>query len=565
MAGDAFDGSVQNDDLAGQFDDNVMDMDIEGALADAHIPELRSPTVSVDDGPPHDSQPPEVKEEPIPPLTGETAPASSENEGSAMLANAPTASKQPEPIEVEQGPGETSENQGAVEQKEEEPETNIVDYADQTHTVVIPSYAAWFSMTKISEIERESLPEYFNSRNKSKTPQVFVKYRNFMINAYRLNPLEYLSVTACRRNLVGDACAIMRLHQFLEKWGLINYQVAIEARPTTVSPPFTGHWQVKQDTPRGMFPFQIYKGTEDPNLMPKANGDENMFDQNISGGVRSGVSSSEAAALPKVGDGMIKKELEDDWTKEDILRLLEAVQKHPNDWDAIAAEVGRDKSAVALKFVQQNTEDRFCEELGPLKYNTTHIPFSQAENPVTSVLAFLSGLADPELVKAATDAIKKVQADRNPDIKQEADPVATSLALTAGRANVFANYTERQMFAQYTKIVEGQLELLKLKLSKLEMMEAALDTERREIDRERELLFLDRLTHRRSLERVDTLLQKAMDAAEAGNSEESARLIAEARGSSASRPVFAYSPAPDSDEVEPYSISNKATFKTWSA
>ncbi len=31
--------------------------------------------------------------------------------------------------------------------------------------------------------------------------------------------------TACRRNLAGDVCAIMRVHAFLEQWGLINYQV----------------------------------------------------------------------------------------------------------------------------------------------------------------------------------------------------------------------------------------------------------------------------------------------------------------------------------------------------
>jgi SWI/SNF related-matrix-associated actin-dependent regulator of chromatin subfamily C len=46
-----------------------------------------------------------------------------------------------------------------------------------------------------------------------------------MINTYRLNPIEYLTVTACRRNLAGDVCAIMRVHSFLEQWGLINYQV----------------------------------------------------------------------------------------------------------------------------------------------------------------------------------------------------------------------------------------------------------------------------------------------------------------------------------------------------
>lgn len=46
-----------------------------------------------------------------------------------------------------------------------------------------------------------------------------------MIDTYRLNPTEYLTSTACRRNLAGDVCAIMRVHGFLEQWGLINYQV----------------------------------------------------------------------------------------------------------------------------------------------------------------------------------------------------------------------------------------------------------------------------------------------------------------------------------------------------
>lgn len=41
----------------------------------------------------------------------------------------------------------------------------------------------------------------------------------------RLNPTEYLTSTACRRNLAGDVCAVMRVHAFLEQWGLINYQV----------------------------------------------------------------------------------------------------------------------------------------------------------------------------------------------------------------------------------------------------------------------------------------------------------------------------------------------------
>jgi SWI/SNF related-matrix-associated actin-dependent regulator of chromatin subfamily C len=46
-----------------------------------------------------------------------------------------------------------------------------------------------------------------------------------MIDTYRLNPTQYLTATACRRSLAGDVCAIIRVHAFLEQWGLINFQV----------------------------------------------------------------------------------------------------------------------------------------------------------------------------------------------------------------------------------------------------------------------------------------------------------------------------------------------------
>jgi len=97
----------------------------------------------------------------------------------------------------------------------------------QTHAIILPSYSTWFDMHTVHPIEKKALAEFFNGRNRSKTPAVYKDYRDFMINTYRLNPIEYLTVTACRRNLAGDVCAIMRVHSFLEQWGLINYQVRL--------------------------------------------------------------------------------------------------------------------------------------------------------------------------------------------------------------------------------------------------------------------------------------------------------------------------------------------------
>nr|CAD7206360.1 unnamed protein product [Timema douglasi] len=123
-----------------------------------------------------------------------------------------------------QGPKDTQENstQSGGGSKEEGPEDNVTE---QTHHIIIPSYSAWFDYNSIHMVEKRALPEFFNGKNKSKTPEIYLAYRNFMIDTYRLNPTEYITSTACRRNLAGDVCAIMRVHAFLEQWGLVNYQV----------------------------------------------------------------------------------------------------------------------------------------------------------------------------------------------------------------------------------------------------------------------------------------------------------------------------------------------------
>lgn len=83
-------------------------------------------------------------------------------------------------------------------------------------------------------------------------------------------PQEYLTFTACRRNLTGDVCAILRVHAFLEQWGLINYQVTAPLAPSTgggateaarlavaasLGPPSTAHFHVLADSASGLHPI----------------------------------------------------------------------------------------------------------------------------------------------------------------------------------------------------------------------------------------------------------------------------------------------------------------------
>ncbi|VDM31832.1 unnamed protein product [Hydatigera taeniaeformis] len=143
---------------------------------------------------------------------------------------------------------------------------------EQAHCIVVPSYSAWFDYNAIHAIERRSLPEFFNGKNKSKTPETYLAYRNFMVDTYRLNPQEYLTFTACRRNLTGDVCSVLRVHAFLEQWGLINYQVAAPLLPSggtaqmpseaarlavaaSLGPPSTAHFNVLTDSASGLQPL----------------------------------------------------------------------------------------------------------------------------------------------------------------------------------------------------------------------------------------------------------------------------------------------------------------------
>ena len=59
---------------------------------------------------------------------------------------------------------------------------------------------------------------------------------------------------------------ISRVHAFLEQWGLINYQVDMEMRPTFMGPPPTSHFHVLSDTPSGLQPFNPVKSTQVSNV-----------------------------------------------------------------------------------------------------------------------------------------------------------------------------------------------------------------------------------------------------------------------------------------------------------
>lgn len=347
----------------------------------------------------------------------------------------------------------------------------------QTQPIVIPSYAAWFDLTKIHPLEKKSLPEFFNGRNRSKVPSIYKDYRDFMVNSYRLNPSEYLTLTACRRNLAGDVCAIMRVHAFLEQWGIINYQVDLDTRPAPVGPPFTGHFRVLLDTPRGFMP--LHSGTvsrktptslsapvapsgpaptlsSTPSQQPPAPSNidlrKDIYTNSSEFGpqvIRCDVCGTDCSKVSyhhtrhrnydicpncyqegRFGSQMnsaefIKLErptgfpIDSKWTDQELLLLLEGLEMHSDDWEKIAQHVGgtKTKEECILQFLRMPIEDEFLRGSNAEMNSSSvlglgKIPLSGAENPVLSVLSFLVGLVEPELVaEMAGKTVDKIKQD----------------------------------------------------------------------------------------------------------------------------------------------------------
>ncbi|KAG5921510.1 hypothetical protein E4U42_005812 [Claviceps africana] len=554
----------------------------------------------------------------------------------------------------------------------------------QTHAIVLPSYSTWFDMNSIHDIERKAMAEFFNSRNRSKTPAVYKDYRDFMINTYRLNPVEYLTVTACRRNLAGDVCAIMRVHAFLEQWGLINYQVDAEQRPSHVGPPFTGHFRIICDTPRGLQPWQpsadpvVLEGKKNHDTDKKAmastgiKGDmnleigRNIYEANSKGtpldkfGTRSngdsttngipGAESGPSNTIVKINchqcgndctrvyyhssqtdptskakydmcpncfmegrlpsnhtSSMYSKaenptytcSLDRDapWSDSETLRLLEGLERFDDDWGEIAEHVGtRTREECVLQFLQLDIEEKYLESEAPIQHAPTglsllgaqhgHLPFSQVDNPVLSVVGFLASLADPASTAAAanksaeelkrglrkqlngnqsssgangqntsggeaSDQQKGRAGDQHGsdsmdiDVRQEESVTATTsttdralasipLASIGARAAGFASHEEREMTRLVSAATNITLQKLELKLKCFSEIEAILQAERRELERGRQQLLMDRLAFKR---RVGKIMDSLRSAAAVGG-EQGMRMAQDALKDNAQRVAF---------------------------
>lgn len=318
---------------------------------------------------------------------------------------------------------------------------NIKDIANtylqnQTQPIIIPTFAKWFNIDNIHAIELNYFKEFFSDSN-YRTKEIYKNTRDFIVNTYRLHPFEYLTITAIRRNLNLDIQSIIKIHAFLEKWGIINYQIDPRTKSSILSAGYTGHFDVLLDTPKGLKSFvpENVKAedneTEKQPVSYKLNLLENKLSKIDDYLVNNAPVSSKVKYVCQVCTKDINHILyhnlrdksnnlcvscfseakflsiysssdflklnvneEHEWGSSDIFRLLEGIEMFENDWDLISKYCNKSKDSCILKFITLPIEDDHLINKTKAKNKTSD---NNIEDSILEVLK--NGLNDEEKIK----------------------------------------------------------------------------------------------------------------------------------------------------------------------
>ncbi|XP_054645429.1 histone H2A deubiquitinase MYSM1 isoform X2 [Dunckerocampus dactyliophorus] len=125
----------------------------------------------------------------------------------------------------------------AVRSEEDHDEQNDDEEEEEEEELKVPEQELELDMETISEDEKQAIPEFFEGRP-SKTPERYLKIRNYILDQWLKSKPKYLNKTSVRPGLknCGDVNCIGRIHTYLELIGAINFncEQAVYNRPKVV-------------------------------------------------------------------------------------------------------------------------------------------------------------------------------------------------------------------------------------------------------------------------------------------------------------------------------------------
>lgn len=126
-----------------------------------------------------------------------------------------------EAVRVEKESNQVKEDLEALEAEIEAEIESIRSRDRNVH--IVPTHAGWFSWTKVHPLEKRTMPSFFNEKLQSKTPEIYMEIRNWIMKKYHTDPNIQIELNDLSELSTGDLDVKQEVMEFLDYWGLINY------------------------------------------------------------------------------------------------------------------------------------------------------------------------------------------------------------------------------------------------------------------------------------------------------------------------------------------------------
>lgn len=261
----------------------------------------------------------------------------------------------------------------------------------------------WFDPRYVSDIERNELDTFGVSES------IYKELRDQLIDAYNVDPSKYLSVRNAREATgYGEVGVLTKLWAFLDYWGVINHLSDPSTAPRfskklvdfPIGRPSQALERIACSYCRKTCDFTTYKlKSEAAPLIPRDQVAQARF---CSACIQTGnfppffsVSSFEPL------DVFLPGTCTSEFTEEETMKLIEAIDRYGTDWLAVANMVagGKTPAQCLLHFAQIPIMDRFGPD-GPSaqdKLVPKPNPFRNETHSLLPVLKLLGAAVPPEV------------------------------------------------------------------------------------------------------------------------------------------------------------------------
>ncbi|KAJ6405349.1 hypothetical protein OIU84_013331 [Salix udensis] len=346
---------------------------------------------------------------------------------------------------------------------------------------VVPMHSDWFSPLSVNRVERQVVPHFFSGKSSDHTPEKYMDCRNRIVAKYMENPEKRISVSDCQGVVASiDNEDLTRIFRFLDHWGIINYCAA-----STSCESWSGGSYLRED-PNGEVhvPSASLKSIDSliqfdkPRCRLKAadvyssfschDDDFSDLDNRIRECLSENCCNCCSQPLPSVFY-QSQKEVDillcsdcfhegrfvtghssldftkvdstkdygdidgENWSDQETLLLLEAMEIYNENWNEIAEHVGtKSKAQCILHFLRLPVEDGLLENIevprmskppSPFTRDDSRrphsssngsclqsadaenrLPFANSGNPVMALVAFLAYAVGPRVAAACAHA-----------------------------------------------------------------------------------------------------------------------------------------------------------------